>query len=261
MTMNRAQRRQAAKDLQSRLKDPDLAGAVDLAELSQRPKAITFGYLIDENVSAEFLRSVLATASRSTQYGFAIRPRDVEVAVERPKAYNLLLKSFLETEDDYLLLAGTDIAFAPQDVAMLIAADAAIAGALYFTAATGAEPWPTAWVEGDIAEGEATETPRQPYVPVPLPKPPEDFDEADEAAVADWLAKLSVPIPVAGVGFGLVLIQRECARNMVENYEWPFEAVQDRREDLIFCLRAKELGFETVLMPAARVGHMRQAML
>lgn len=273
--MNRTQRRQATKRLQAALKDESFAGAVDLASLSQGqalPKTITFGYLVDETVSAGFLRSVLAVAARSRDFGFMVRPRDVEVTVERPRAYNLLLKSFLDTGDDYLLVAGTDIAFAPQDVAMLIAADAAIAGALYFTAATGQESWPTAWVEGDD----------EAYAPVALPTPPEDLTRPDPAAfaadddgaaayqaadaeyqgvLAEWANTLAQPIPVDGVGFGLTLIRRDVAADMVADFVFPFEAVQDRREDLTFCLRAATLGYQTVVVPAARVGHMRQGML
>ena len=287
MTMNRAQRRQAAKEFQSQLKDSDLAGAVDLATSAQASKKVFMGYLTDEFVRVEFLRSLIATAARSTELGYQVRPRDVEVTIERARALNLLLKSFLQTEDEYLLFADTNIAFAPQDVAMLIAADAPIAGALYFTAATGAESWPTAWVEQEPPAGvegkeladyapEFLDGPQ--YVPVTLPAPPEDLlptyevtedmsaedkAEADrrQEAMGAWAAELSLPIPVAGVGFGLALIQRRVAEEMAEAFQWPFEAVQDRREDLTFCLRAGELGLQTVVLPAARVGHMRQGMI
>jgi hypothetical protein len=281
--VNRAQRRQATKEFQAQLQNGSLAGAVDLANVPQAPKRITLGYLVDEVVKVQFLRSVMATASQSQSLGFMIRPRDVEVTVERSRALNLLLKSFLQTEDEFLLVADTNVAFAPQDVAMLIAADAAIAGALYFTAATGQESWPTAWVERDIEpEGDGTANPAADYGPVPLPTPPEDLTRPDPAAfaadddgaaafqaadaeyqsvLADWATTLAQPIPVDGVGFGLVLIKREVVARMVEAFEWPFEAIRDRREDLTFCLRAAVLSFQTVVVPAARVGHMRQGMI
>jgi len=278
MTMNRTQRRQAGKDLQARLKDEAFAGAVDLAEIAQGPKKVSLAYLVDQYVTAEFLRSVLAVGSRSTQFGFVVRSLDVEVSVERPKARNMLLKNFLEGSDDYLLFVETDIAFAPQDVAMLIAADAPIAGALYFTAATGAESWPTAWVKQGETEGDGTANPATDYVPVQLPTPPEDLlptyevtedmsaedkAEADrrQQAMESWLAVLSLPIPVAGVGFGLALIRRDAAQQVADAYEWPFEAVQDQREDLTFCLRSAQLDLQTVVVPAARVGHVRSRML
>jgi hypothetical protein len=276
MGLNRAQRRQLAKQYGHNLDDPALAGAVDLANI-QAPKMVFMGYLTDEFVRVEFLRSLLATAARSGELGYMVRPRDVEVTIERARALNLLLKSFLQTEDEYLLFADTNIAFAPQDVAMLIAADTPIAGALYFTAASGAESWPVAWVEREKGPDDDLSEIAD-HVAVTLPTPPEDLlptyevtedmsaeekVEADrrQEAMGAWAAQLSLPIPVAGVGFGLALVQRECARNMVENFEWPFEAIQDRREDLVFCLRAAELGFETAVLPAARVGHIRPVML
>lgn len=262
MSLNRAQRRQAAKEFQAQLK----TGAVrmrpdsvpDLAELANRPKAVTLGYVADQYVTVEFHRSVMATAARSSQFGFAIRPRDVQATVERPKALNLLLKSFCDTEDDFLLFADTNIAFAPQDVAMLIAADAPIAGALYFSAALGQESWPTAWVELAEPDFELGDQPL--YGPVTLPTPPEDFDESNQEQLEAWMAELSLPIPVAAVGAGLLLVRRDCAETMVADYDWPFEAVMDRREDLVFGLRAAAAGFDSVVMPAARVGYITAAM-
>lgn len=254
MGLNRAQRRQAAKEFQAQL----ASGAVpDLAELANRPKAVTLGYIDTGTVSSGFHKAVLASAVRGPQFGFGIRPRDVQATgLERPRALNMLLRDFGEGEDDYLLLADTNIAFAPQDVAMLIAADAAIAGALYFTAATGMESWPTAWVEGDAEDGSTDVH----YVPVTLPTPPEDFDESNQEQLEAWMAELSLPIKVAATGAGLMLVRRDAAEAVTADYEWPFEAVQDRREDLVFGLRAGMLGFDSVVVPAARVGYLYQGM-
>lgn len=266
--MNRAQRRQAAKEFQAQLR----SGAVpDLAELANRPKAITLAFPTRGPISIEFHRAVIQVLARAPQFGFAARIRDCEHDGNVARAKNLLLKSFLETEDDYLLFTDTNIAFAPQDVAMLIAADSPIAGALYFTAATGSEAWPVAWVEdprdedrtGDTdvdASGDSRTRPVA-YAPVSLPKPPEDFDETDQEQLEAWMATLSLPIPVAGVGFGLSLLTRDTAQAMADNYEWPFEVCQDQDEDLQFCLRAAALGLQTVVMPAARVGNMRLGMV
>lgn len=235
-------------------------GAVDLSQVAASPKTITLAYVAGENVRTAWHRSILAVAARSPQFGFQVRPRDCESGPFLSRARNLLLKSFLETEDEYLLFTDTDIAFAPQDVAMLLAADAAIAGALYFSAALGVEPWPTALVE-ESPDPEAEASPKPRYVPVTLPKPPEDFDQDDSEQVEAWLGTLALPIPVAGVGMGLTLIKREVAVRMAANFEHPFEYEGDRGEDLVFCLRAAELGYETIVMPAARVGHMKVTML
>lgn len=244
--MNRSQRRQAAKEFQAQL----ASGAVDLAEVANQPKKLYLGYVTGDTVATAWHRSILRTAAQSQQFGFVVRPRDAEVnrAGQVPYAKNLLLKSFLETEDDYLLFVDTNIAFAPQDVAMLLATDAAIAGALYFSAASGSESQPQAWVESEDG-----------FAPVALPKPPEDFNEADQEQLEAWMATLSVPIPVAGVGLGLCLVSRATAEAAVADFVYPFEAVQDRSEDLTFCLRAAPGG--TVVLPSARVGFMQVGML
>lgn len=249
--MNRQARRQAVKNFQAQLNDPALAGAVDLANRSQAPKRVFMGYVAGPQVHTAWVRSLLATAARSSEFGYAVRPRDCESGPDIAKARNLLLSSFLETEDEYLLFTDTDIAFAPQDIAMLIAADAPIAGALYFTAATGTEPWPVALVEGE--EGN--------YVPITLPVPPDDFDEADQDKLEAWMAELALPRPVAGVGMGLTLIKREVAERVAEKWERPFEYADGNSEDLTFCLRAGELGLDTVVVLSARVGHMKVTML
>ena len=289
--MNRAERRAAAQSFAQQLADPQAQraqgdpkiaqGFVDLAERANRPKTITLGYCAGDKVHTAWHRALLRTAVQSQQFGFMVRPRDVEAGPNLAPARNMLLKSFLETEDEYFLMVDTDIAFAPQDVAMLLAADAAIAGALYFTAALGSEPWPTALVEGDQETDSVGESPN--YVPVTLPTPPEDlklpgdpdtgmaFDQSPEAAAKlqqenqarteQWLATLALPIPVAGVGFGLMLIKREVVEKMFEWYPRPVEYADGNGEDLTFCLRAAELGFETVVVPAARVGHLKTVML
>lgn len=260
MGLNRAQRRQAAKEFQAQLASGSIP---DLAELANRPKTVTIAYPVADRVRPEFHRSLLRTLSQAPQFGFAARLRDCEHDGNLARAKNLLLKSFLETEDDYLLFTGTNIAFSPQDVAMLIAADAPIAGALYFTAATGTESWPVAWQEAEAVEAEDGDgkSPGPSFVPLTLPTPPEDFDETDQEQLESWMATLSLPIPVVGVGFGLSLLLRSTAEQMVADYQWPFEVVQDQDEDLTFCLRAAKLGLQTVVMPAARVGNLRLGML
>lgn len=262
MTLNRAQRRQATKEFQAQLASGklDLSQGVDLAERAAAPKTITLGYPVRGDVRAGFLKSLLTVGATGQEYNYRVRLVDCEHDGNTARAKNLILERFLGTGDEYLLLTDPSIAFAPQDVAMLIAADSPIAGALYFTAATGAaEPWPVAWVEEDSTDPES-EDPVQ-YGAMPLPTPPDDFDENDENQVAEWLTKLSVPIPVAGVGSGLCLIRRSAAEQVAGDFKWPFEVVQNRDEDLTFCLRAASLGLQTVVMPAARVGNLRVAML
>ena len=269
-TVNRAERRAAAKDIAQQMAEAErqeAKGGRVLGKGSASPKTLFMGYAAGADVRTAWHRSILACAVRSQEFGYVIRPRDVESGPDLAKARNMLLKSFLDTEDQYLLFVDTDIAFAPQDVAMLLAADAPIAGALYFTAALGMEPWPVAMVERlEDASGEAEDgadkapgPSRTDYVPITLPTPPDDLEA--EGATEEWLATLSMPIPVAGVGMGLTLIKREVAQRVAANFEFPFEYADGRSEDLTFCLRAGELNYQTVVMPAARVGHLKVTML
>ena len=261
--MNRADRRALAKQIAQDVG----TGAVDLAQLAAKKKTITLAYMYNETgarPTGSWVRSLLAVAARSNEFGFQVRPRECETGPHLSRARNLLLKSFLETEDEYLLFTDTDIAFAPQDVAMLLAADAPIAGALYFTAALGTQPWPTAMVEGQQAEdgpGTGDVSAKPGLVPLTLPTPPEDFDEANQEQLEAWMAELAIPIKVDAVGMGLTLIKREVCEKVAAAYPYPFEYIGDQGEDLIFCLRAKELGYDTVVVPAARVGHIKVAML
>lgn len=259
--MNRADRRAATKQFAQQLG----SGAVDLsaAAATKDPVVLTVGYLASDKVHTAWHRSMMATAARSSEYGFLLRPKDVESGPFLTPGRNAVVKSFLENEDPYLLFTDTDIAFAPQDVAMLLATKAAIAGALYFTAALGQEPWPTALVESDQhvpAEPGEEPGPVQ-YVPVTLPVPPDDFDEESSESLEKWMAVLAAPIPVAGVGCGLTLYRRDAVQAVADKYEFPFEYRGNDGEDLVFCLRAAELGFETVLVPSARVGHLKTGML
>lgn len=247
--MNRAERRAAAKEYQSQL----ARGAVELEAPSATKTTITFAYAAGENVRTLWHQSVLACAARSHQHGFLLRPRLCESGPRIDKARNMLVEAFLDTDDEYLLFCDTDIVFAPQDVKALLEVDAPIAGALYFTAAAGMEPWPVA-LEGPNEEGK--------YPPIDLPEPPEDFDDLPELEQVAWMTAATQPRTVAAVGCGLMLIRRDVVIDVASAYDGlPFAYADDRGEDVTFCLRAGELGYETVLVPAARVGHVKASVL
>lgn len=268
--MNRADRRALARDIQKQI----AAGGVDLAAPAQQgaaqPATLFLAWMYNENgarPTGAWVQSLLACAARSAALGFQVRPRSCETGPQLCKARNLLVRSFLEqTEDDYLLFSDTDIAFAPEDVKALLEADAPIAGALYFTAATGMEPWPTA-LEWEVVEAESTEEaednaaiPEPSLVPITLPEPPEDVLAAHEG-LNQWVESALQPRRVDAVGAGLMLIRRDVVASVAETYPRPFEYWESRGEDATFCLRAAELGFETVLVPKARVGHVKAQVL
>jgi hypothetical protein len=218
-----------------------------------------------------WVNSLLSLAARSQEFGLNIRPRACETGPQLDKARNMLLQAFLRTEDDYLLFSDTDVLFEPGDVRALLEADAPIAGALYFTAATGGSPTPVPLVGEPGDDGETR------YVPMLLPEPPEDLlptfepnpDDPDsvaeaaerDQAMAAWAVAAAQPTPVAGVGMGLTLIKREVAAEMAEAHPRPFEYANGLSEDLTFCLRAADLGFQTVCVLKARAGHVKATIL
>jgi len=279
--LNRAETRALGRDIAKQI----AAGGVDLAPAAQRRVPIFLGYCAGATVHTAWVSSLLACAARSPALGLALRPRLCESGPMIQKARNLLLRAFLETEDEYLLFVDTDIVFSAEDIKLLLEADAPIAGALYFTAATGMEPWPVALERRDeeaepgveVSDGKS-DTRAPGLVPITLPEPPEDLlagklredATAEEVAAADaqdaklleWLETETQPRRVDAVGAGLMLVRRDVAAALAEAHDGrPFAYVDDIGEDVTFCLRAAELGFETILVPAARVGHVKAVVL
>lgn len=273
--MNRAQRRSASRDISRQL----AAGAVDLKARAEEPPkrlTMTLGYCWSEDrgVSGYWHGSILRLLQ-----GFAGRVGFREVPVDAgsylARGRNLIVERFLQTDDEYLLFTDTDVVFQPEDLDLLLEADASIAGALYFNAATGSAPYSTALVPEVAPVGDA-EVPTGAYVPFELPElpppPAPPGEEADEAAIQAYGVEVAAyqalldgpdyqPRVVAGVGMGLTLIKRQVVEAVCSTYKRPFEVEDDRDEDLVFCLRAAEFGFETKVVPHARIGHVTRAVI
>lgn len=260
--MNRAERRALAKQIAK--------GGVPIQEQPPEPKVITLGYCYSElnGVAGAWHSSILKLYAAGARAGYAFRECPVETGPFLSSARNMILSRSLEYEDDYLLMTDTDTVFQPQDVSLLLEADAAIAGAHYLTAAAGEPPRAVALVEVDseAAVGEKT------YEPVDLPELPtppyaEEFEDTKdyEPAVMAYMAELAepeyAPRKVAAVGCGLMLIRRDVMVAMAEEFDNPFEYVGNVGEDVTFCLRAAHLGFDTVLVPQARIGHLKMVVL
>jgi hypothetical protein len=230
--LNREQRRQAERDMKRLLG----AGAVDLAAAAAQVKRISLAYVHPGLVHELWMMSVLNFIARSPGK-YAIRPMGVESGPLLARARNTLVGAFLDAGDDYLLFTDTDVVFNFADVELLVQADVPIAGALYFSAApsSAGEPWCTA-LEAVGDEGF---------------KPLQDIP--------------SEPRTVDAVGMGLTLIRRDVLEALAPVKKlWPFAETDEERgfgEDVTFCLRAKEAGFETTLVPAARVGHIKETIL
>lgn len=134
-------------------------------------------------------------------------------------------------------MADVDIRFRPTDVEALLRADKPIVGAIYF----GVNPQTNKSFPTVLRK--SREGPFIPMNPKHLPK--------------------KGCIPVDAVGMGCTLVQRPVleALGADHNHLWPFAETEiDGRavgEDLAFCLRAKEAGFDTWVCGDARVGHAK----
>jgi hypothetical protein len=256
--LNRATKRAAQRDIARQERRLKQQGAVDLKQRPAKVPTISLGYCWNEarGVSGFWHQSVLSIV-KGLAGRFAIRPIAVECGPAIAFGRNAVVESFLATEDEYLLFTDTDMMFGVRDVDLLLAADAPIAGALYFNAATGELPVATALVEGDDGA----------YAPLSLPElpdPPEQnegqSDEEFAEIAGQWLSAKFIaeePREVAGVGLGLTLIKREVVEAVKSVYERPFEFDGDNGEDLTFCLRAAEMGHRTVVVPGARIAHLK----
>lgn len=288
--MNRAQKRAAERAQAAAVRNFKAQGAVDLKSGRELmpdtpPPRASLAYCWNEarGVSGFWHQSVLKSMA-GTARSLRWREIPVESGPHLSRARNAAVDRFLASEDEYLLFTDTDCVFEPGDVLALLEADKPIAGALYYQVVTGVDPWPTALVPETAEVSHETEVGEHTfetgeYVPVTLPEVPEPpaLPEDDESLDADGnmsvaaieayqaaltaheaeTAKLLAPIKVAAVGFGLTLIRREVVEAVRSIYPSPIEFEGTRGEDLVFCLRAAEMGFDTYLVPRARIGHAK----
>ncbi|HEY6006846.1 MAG TPA: hypothetical protein VIU40_00865 [Geobacteraceae bacterium] len=284
--MNRAQRRAAEKATAAAVRNMKTQGAVDLKSVptaDSGPPRASLAYCWNERigVSGYWHQSVLK-ALAGTARSLRWREIPVESGPHLARARNAAIDRFLQTEDEYLLFTDTDSVFEPADVLALLEADKPIAGALQYQIVTGVDPWPIALVAEvadasyETEDGTATFETGE-YVPVTLPEvpeppaTPEGLEELSESETAAALqlysadltaheaatAELLAPMKVAGVGFGLMLVRREVVEAVRSIYPSPVEFEGTKGEDLVFCLRAAEMGFDTYLVPRARIGHSK----
>ena len=236
-----------------------------------KPKVITIGYCYSERfgVAGQWHRSVVALLAAGSRAGLAFREIPGEGGPFLSRTRNHILEKHLGFGDDYLLMTDTDTIFSPEDVGLLLEADAAIAGALYYAAAPdGGPPWATALVEDEPGHFAPIVLPELPVAPDPAEFVPGERGDAlleYEAAVGMFLQELKEaefqPQKVASVGMGLTLIKREVCEAMAAAHEDPFEYVGHTGEDITFCHRAADLGFDTILVPQARIGHLKAVVI
>lgn len=78
---------------------------------------------------------------------------------------------------------------------------------------------------------------------IPTPVPFEDIPE-------------NQLFPVAGVGFGAVLMKTEMLKKVKENGGRPFTPLREWGEDISFCKRAREAGYTLYTDSRVKVGHV-----
>lgn len=204
----------------------------------QRPPRILLGYVHGGNVRHEFLRSLLETING---VGWEISILDVESGPLLSRARNTMFEAFQDSDADYLLSVDTDIAWHPSDVRALLELakeGKPIVAGHYWGYAGGSGRFSTVGnQDSDGSMRTLLEIPRDGYAPV-------DF-----------------------VGMGFTLISRAVLEGLgVDKPQlWPFaEAVIDgqaRGEDITFCMRAKEAGFQSWVSFDVNVGHVKSVVI
>lgn len=63
-------------------------------------------------------------------------------------------------------------------------------------------------------------------------------------------------MPIDGCGFGAVLMKTQILEDSFDKFQTCFQPVKGFGEDLSFCLRARELGYQIYCDPRIEVGHI-----
>lgn len=195
------------------------------------------GYVHPEFVPHHFMECMFAQL-KDGGFDTVVQPSGSGPLIAQ--ARNLLVEKFLESSCDYFLSLDTDIEWQPHQVEELMAHDKDIVSGLY-----------------------RSRGPKGEYFPVYLKLADDGFyDRAPWSDVEDATELMAVP----GLGMGFCLIKRKVMEALGTAVLWPYaETVNDlggyMGEDITFCFRAREKGFETFLDPTVRVGHSKFALL
>lgn len=69
------------------------------------------------------------------------------------------------------------------------------------------------------------------------------------------------PFQIEACGMGAILVKTEVLARCFEKYETCFQPIKGYGEDLSFCIRARELGYELWCDPNVRVGHLGKTII
>ena len=141
------------------------------------------------------------------------------------EARNKLAKQAIAMGADYTMWFDSDMIFKPDTMVRLLAHDAPVVSGAYFRRSP-------------------------PYHLVA-------FDECD-AETRKW-SDLDLPtetVKCGGVGFGCVMVKTEVLFEVAARYKTWFEPVNGFGEDLSFCWRARQCGYDILLDPTITCGHV-----
>lgn len=142
-------------------------------------------------------------------------------------ARNKLAKQAIKMEADYTMWFDSDMIFEPNTMVRLLEHKAPIVSGAYFRRSP-------------------------PYHLVA-------FDKCD-AEKREW-TDLTLPtdtVKCGGVGFGCVLVKTEVLFNVAAKYGCWFDPMNGFGEDLSFCYRARQCGYDILLDPSVSCGHVGQ---
>lgn len=213
---------------------------------STSPGRAIVSYLHPGTVRAEFMRSTVAMARHSADQIETIL--DLRAGPNLSRWRNAIVEQFLGFDVPWLLMADTDMVFAPDALSRLLAAadpaQCPILGALCFSEGDdGGEPYSTMYELLETSEG-----PRF-------------------TRYAKWPEGTVVPVTATGTGF--LLVHREVFTSIVAHKHdpvapWFRESTLGGAlmgEDLTFCLRARAAGIPVHVHTGVQVGHVKTAVL
>jgi hypothetical protein len=210
---------------------------------------VVVGFVHPDQVSADFMKSMLALAKHSD--ASIVEIKGVKSGPNIARARNHIVASFLATtRASWLLFVDTDMVFQSDALARLVqAADASrrpIMGGLCFAEGDDGKPAPTMYEL--VGEGEA----------------------AAFATYREW--PTDQPFQVAATGTGFLLLHRSVLEQVARGHNgkrdhvWPWfrESTMGRRavgEDLTFMIRCAVAHIPVYVHTGVKIGHMKTHML
>jgi GT2 family glycosyltransferase len=197
-----------------------------------KPK-LYIGYVHPPMIPHRFMECLFIQVLDTT-YDTVVHPYGSGPMISQGRNY--LVEKFLESPCDWFLGVDTDVEWFPEQVGQLMAHDKDIVSGLYRSHTDAGVIWP-----------------------VYLKMGPNGFYE--KPTLDDIEGKTEL-MTVEAVGMGFILVKRLVFEKLGTSLLWPFAEIMGENgryqgEDVTFCERAKEKGFEVFLDPTISVRHTK----